>query len=89
MLLQLVRPKETFVAQLTNVAIIACVDPHMVVQVISARITLIALFTLKRFILGVCEQVSLELIFTVKGLHTTSVTAKGTGESWSCIWVVN
>lgn len=88
-LLQLVRSKETFVAEPACVAVITSVNSHVVVQVIPACVTLVTLFTLKRLIFGVCEQVSLELVIAVERLHASSVTAEGAGEGRSGIRVVN
>lgn len=89
MFLQLVWSKEAFVAELTHVAVITSVNPHVVVQVISACVALVAVFTFKRLIFGVSEQVSLELVFSVERLHASSVTSEWAGERWSCVRVVD
>ena len=88
-LLQLVWSKEAFVAELAVVAVITSVDPHVVVQVIPACVALVAVFTHKRLIFGVCEQVPLKLVFTVERLHASSVTAEGASEGRSGVRVVN
>lgn len=88
-LLQFVWSKEAFVTEPAFVAVITSVNSHVVVQVIPACVTLVTLFTLKRLIFGVCEQVSLELVVAVERLHTSSVTAEGAGEGRSGIRVVN
>ena len=88
-LLQFVRSKETFIAEPACVAVVTSVNSHVVVQVIPPCVTLVTLFTLKRLIFGVCEQVSLELVIAVERLHAPSVTAKGAGEGRSGIRVVN
>lgn len=89
MFLQLMRSKEAFVTQLTCVAVITSVNPQVVVQVIPSCVALIAMFTLKRLIFGVCKQVSLELVVSVERLHTSSVTAEWADESRSGVRVVD
>lgn len=88
-LAQLMRPEKAFVAQLAIVAVITSMNPHVVIQIITACISLVALFTLKWFIFGVCEQVSLELVVAVERLHASSVTAEWAGKSRSGIRVVD
>lgn len=88
-LFQFVWSEEAFVAEPACVAVVTSVDSHVVVQVIPAGVTLVTLFTLKRLIFGVCEQVSLELVIAVERLHAPSVTAEGAGEGRSGVRVVN
>ena len=88
-LLQFVWSEEAFIAEPARVAVVTSVNSHVVVQVIPARVALVTLFTLKRLIFGVCEQVSLELVITVERLHAPSVTAEGAGERRSGVRVVN
>ena len=88
-LLQFVWSKEAFVAEPAGVAVITSVNSHVVVQVIPACVTLVTLFTLKRLVFGVCEQVSLEFVIAVERLHASGVTAEGAGEGRSGIRVVN
>lgn len=88
-LLQLVWSKETFVAELAVVAVITGVNTHVVVQVITACVAFVAVFTHKWLIFGVCEQVPLKLVFTVERLHASSVTAEGASERRSGVRVMN
>ena len=88
-LLQLVWSKEAFFAEPACVAVITSVNPHVVVQVIPACVALVTLFTLKRLIFGVREQVSFELVVAVERLHASSVTTERASEGRSGIRVVN
>lgn len=89
MFLQLVRPEETFLTKPAGVTIISRVDAHVVVQVIPASVPLVTLFTLKRLVLGVCEQMPLKLVLAVERLHASSVAAKRACERGSCIGVMD
>ena len=87
--LQLMRPKEAFLTNLTSVAVISSVDAHVVIQVIPSCIPLVTLIALEWLVLRVCEQMTLKLVLAVECLHASSVASKRACECGPCIRVMD